>query len=234
MKRWPFSLCHDAPRTETSRSPVTGHRSREHGFTLLEVLLALGMLALVISLIQGVYSGTARSRRASREATEETHAAAFVLHRLADELAMAYLDPARSEATGLLVDTDSDEVSSVVFTTRVPPVSGFSSGGDAEVAYFVESDDEGGQVLQRRESADLDGDLASGGEPYALIEGLARFTVECYDGGQWLTGWDSAERADPPRLPLSARITLAWRSPDGETERVYRTATPIYSAVEHP
>ncbi|MDF1553694.1 MAG: type II secretion system protein GspJ [Deferrisomatales bacterium] len=209
-------------------------RRPPNGFTLLEVLLALGMLALVISLIQGVYSGTTRSRQASRETAEETHAAAFVLHRLADELAMAYLDPARTAATGLLVNTDSDEVSSVAFTTRVPPVSGFSSGGDAEVAYFVESDGDGGQVLQRRESADLDGDLASGGETYLLIEGLARFTVECYDGERWLTGWDSAERADPPRLPLSARITLAWRSPDGETERVYRTATPIYSAVEHP
>ena len=234
MERRSFSLCHDAPRTETSRSPITDHRSRKHGFTLLEVLLALGMLALVISLIQGVFSGTTRSRRASREATQETHAAAFVLHRLADELAMAYLDPSRTEATGLLVDTDSDEVSSVVFTTRVPPVSGFSSGGDAEMAYFVEGDGEGGLVLRRRESADLDGDLAYGGEPYTLIKGLARFTVESYDGEQWLTGWDSAERVDPPLLPLMARITIAWLGPDGETERVYRTATPIYAAMEHP
>jgi general secretion pathway protein J len=209
-------------------------RPWKRGFTLLEVLLALGMLALVISLIQGAYSGTARSRRASREATEETHLAALVLNRLADELSMAYRDPARDEATGLRVDTDGDGVSGVAFTTRVPPVSGFSSGGDAEVEYLLEADGEGGQVLQRRESADLDGDLTAGGEPVALIDGLARLTVECYDGVEWLSDWDSSDRGDPPYLPLSIRLTLAWLGPDGETERVYRTATPVYAATEAP
>lgn len=191
----------------------------------------MGLLAVVMSLVQGAYSGTVRSRRVARAATVETHTAAFVLHRLADELAMAYLDEARPQATGLVVDTDSDDISAVAFTTRVPPVSGFSSGGDAEVAYFTESDGEGGQVLRRRESADLDGDLETGGEPYTLVEGLARFTVECYDGEQWLTGWDSAERTDPPLLPLATRVTVAWLGADGETERVYRTATPVYAAT---
>ena len=208
------------------------------GFTLLEVLLALAMLALVISLIQGVYSGTARSRTRSREATRETHAAAFLLHRLADELAMAYVDSERPEATGLVLVTDTEDLSSIAFTTRVPPVSGFSSGGTAEVGYFLETGEDGSVSLMRRESADLDGDLETGGDPYTLLSGPLRFTVECYDGEQWISDWDSTETGELPPLPLAARISLAWQpaadQDQDQGERLYRTSTPIYASGERP
>lgn len=209
---------------------------RCQGFTLLEVLLALALLALVISLVQGAYSGVTRSSRISGELVERTHAGTFLVHRLADELAMMFVDPNRMQATGLRLHADSDGLASLSFTSRVPPVSGFSLGGDAEIGYLVEVLEDGSWALVRREADDLDGDLESGGEPYRMLHGISLFAILCYDGNEWLEEWDS-ELREPGQKPLpdAVTITVTWTDAGDDRESdpveyVFRTTTPVYAS----
>ncbi|GAB4277177.1 MAG: hypothetical protein Kow0092_32980 [Deferrisomatales bacterium] len=205
------------------------------GFTLIEVLVTLTLLALVITLVQGAYSGAARSRRLAASATERAHLSAVVLQRLADELSMARFSPDRKDVTGLTVDADADGNAVLWVTTRVPAIHGFSQGGAAQVSYALE-EGEAGWVLVRRQSAKLDADLDTEADPYPLLRGVSGFRVLCYDGEQWLESWDSAERAEEPFLPLAVSVEVAWPTEaaaeegDGPAERVYRTAAPVYGA----
>ncbi len=201
-----------------------------HGFTLIEVVLALALLALLLSVIQGAYTGAVRSKRRVSADTAEAHLASVVLQRMAQELSMAFLSPARREATGLVLVAGGDGLSTLSFTTQVPAISGFSPGGESEVGYFLEEDEEGRLDLMRRETTDLDGDLQEGGVPFAMIQGIQRFLVLCYDGTEWLEGWNSADRSAPPLLPLAVSVEVAWADPDDEEapERVYRTSAPVY------
>ncbi len=211
----------------------------KRGFTLLEVLLALGLLALVLTLVQGSYSGASRSRHLSGTRTREIHAAAFVLDRIAGELSSAFLStvtPERALASRFVAGVDSDGWSSVAFATRLPALPGVLPGGEAELGYFVEKDEDGVPWLRRRESRDLDGD-PEGGVPYAVLGRVMRFEVSCYDGAEWLESWDSREREEEPRLPLAVSVRIGWGDEEAgeETgETVLTTSTPLYLARPAP
>ncbi len=198
------------------------------GFTLIEVMVALALLALVITLVQGAYSGAVRSKERIGRDTERVHVAAAVLARMVRELSMAFESAERRQATGLVVSTDLDGISTLSFTTRVPPIGGRATGGDAEVGYSLEEVDEGIELL-RRETTRLDGDLLEGGVPRTLIGGLTAFRVQCYDGEEWVDDWDSRDQL---HLPLAVSVELAWTDGEGEqeVESVYRTSTPVYAA----
>lgn len=214
----------------------------KRGFTLIEVILALVLLALLLSLVQGAYTGAARSQERVRAETEEAHRAGIVLQRLTSELSMAFFAPDRKSPTGeytsgLLLDVDDDGNSALSFSTRVPAVPGFSPGGDAEVGYALERDEEDALHLLRRETSQLDGDLEEGGVPFTVFEDVTRFEVRCYDGEDWVATWDSWEREGPRYLPLAVSVEVAWgggeQGVDEEAqERVYRTSTPVYGARE--
>lgn len=204
------------------------------GFTLLEVLLALTLMALVLGLIQGTYSGASRSRALSGAESREVHAATVALDRLANELACAFTStatPLRARATRFVVASGLDGWSALTFVTRLAALPGSLPGGEAEVGYLVERDADGVPRLRRRESRDLDGDPEEGGVPYEVLPQVSRFEVRCYDGTEWLDAWDTEGREDPPRLPLAVSVEVAWRAGAGQDEeRVLRTSTPLYRA----
>ena len=200
------------------------------GFTLIEVLLAMTLLAVLIGIVQGAYSGAARSRTISREETREAHASALVLQRLAEELSMCLFSDTRKDVTGLTVDTDGDGNSVLVFTTRVPPISGYSVGGEARLRYAVSQEDESVDLV-RQETPDPKADIENAVVPYQVLQNVARFEVLCYDGEQWLTTWDSADRPSAPYLPLAVSVEVAYKHGEEEAERVYRTSTPLYAAT---
>ncbi len=196
------------------------------GFTLIEILLALALLAVVITLIQGTYSGTVKSRERSGAESRQLHTAALVLDRLANEISGAYVDPARPDATGLVLAVDGDGHSVLAFTARLQPIPTIRPGGGSEVSYFVEAEDDRVRLV-RRESPDLDGNLEEGGAPYPVVDDLVRFQVQCFDGEQWVEEWDSREREDGPVLPRAVSVELAW-GPDEEHQRVVRTEAAVY------
>ncbi len=209
----------------------------KRGFTLIEVVLALGLLALLMSLVQGAYSGAARSRERSRAASRELHLAGLALDRMANEIAATFVSEQRAEATGFVLDTDSDGVSTLSFTTRLAPIPGTALGVEAELRYVVEQRDDGSLRLVREEARDLDGDLTGGGVPYTVFPEVRRFTATCYDGQEWLENWNSAERPQgEPLLPRAVAIEVAWPDPenpeDPDLEKVARTSTPLYRAEQ--
>lgn len=205
---------------------------RRRGFTLLEVLLAMTLMALMIGLIQGTYSGTVKSRRRSAAEVQGVHAAALALDRIANELASAYSSAAAPKATGVVGTADSNEVTTLSFTTSLPAVPGSQPAGGAEVGYFVEADSEGVYRLYRREDRDVDGDLLEGGIPYEVLSGVTRFQALFYDGEEWVEEWDSRERSEPPILPLSVSVEIGWG--DEDAPRTLRTAARVMRAVKKP
>ncbi len=205
-------------------------RTSEGGFTLVEVLVGLAVLAMLVTLVQGVYSTSMRNREAAQEATEATHLAAVVTTRIADELAMAFYSDTRPEVTPFLLTTSADGFSTLEFSSRTPAISGIRPGGDTRILYqpLVDSESPEGRLLLRRtELGDPYGDIERDGFTFTMVEDLTGFLVQCYDGEEWLDNWGGVTAtATALNLPLMVRIVMSWGTDESVT--YMRTATTVY------
>jgi prepilin-type N-terminal cleavage/methylation domain-containing protein len=76
-------------------------RTRTHpqtGFTLIEIMLALALMAFVTSLLWGTFAQTAKVKKRIEEAQDRTHSVRVALMRMSREIEMAFVSA--SEAVG--------------------------------------------------------------------------------------------------------------------------------------
>jgi hypothetical protein len=186
------------------------------------------LLAILITLIQGVYAGVARNRKASSEATVSEHGAVSLLHRMADELSMSFQNKKRLDQTRFRLSTDADKNSSVEFSTRTPRVATMRVGGDTTVRYEVIRDQEAGGLFKiiRTEMADPFGDIDKDGSSLAMLDRVKKLTIEGYNGEEWRDEWDQSGDPDP-KLPLAVRLTLVWAD-NNSAERFITCSTPVF------
>lgn len=210
---------------------MSARRTGEAGFTLIEILVGLSILALLVSMIQGIYASAARNREAADAKTATVHAASSVMARMADELGAAFVSKARADRTYFHVTVADKGRSTLEFATLMPPVHGLRAGGETRVRYEASAaakEEGGGVVLKRTEVDDLGKELDREGATYEMLKGVTRFTVEAFDGKEWLEEWRDADSADP-KLPLAIKIEVAWN--EGEAERTFETSATIYGAA---
>ncbi len=205
---------------------------RRKGFTLLEVMVGLAILAIFVTLVQGVYTGAAKNKRASEEATGAAHGSSAILGKMADELSMAFQSSSRKGQTILLAATDMENNSKVEFTTMTPRIENLSTGGETRLRYEVRPDPEteGAVKLVRIEMADPFGDMDRDGVELTMLGGIKRFTFSCYNGSEWVSMWDGGYDLENPVLPLAAKLTIEWAD-KFKNKKIISTATPIWAAA---
>lgn len=206
-------------------------RSGEAGFTLIEILVGLAILAMLVGMIQGIYSSAARNREAAEAKTATVHASSSVMARMADELGAAFTAKARADRTFFSITATDKGGSKLEFATLMPPVHGLRAGGETRVRYETgdaPKEEGGGIVLRRTEVDDLGKELDRDGVTYDMLKGITRFTVKGYDGKEWLEEWHDTDSSDP-KLPLAVKIEVAWK--EGENERAFETSATVYGAT---
>ncbi len=188
----------------------------QRGFTLIEILLSVGLLALVIALAYGsirVAVQASRSGESLIERTEEMRTAqGFLRRQLSQMLPTPYerLDDSGEEKR---FEGDAQGI------RFVAPMPGYLSRGGPHVQELVLARVAGGYQLEFRH-AQLNGfDPAEGfdpeQEPVVLIDGIRdgefsfrRLEVEG-ELSDWMSEWD-----EPALLPLLLRLDLEFDSAD--------------------
>jgi general secretion pathway protein J len=222
-----------APRRVPRAGPVP--RARSAGFSLLEILVAVTLLALLLALAFGSLRTAMRSARSGEALVERTDRMRVAQEFLRRQLSHAMPLPfERLEDTGenRVFVADRDEL------RFVAPMPGYLARGGPHVQWLRLVDDADGSRLEF-DHAQLNGydpDDPKGDserEPVVLIEGFreARFEFRALDEqgelGEWSANWE-----DPQRLPLVVRLTLEFdeesrqRWPDLEIPLLTATATP--------
>lgn len=192
------------------------------GFTILEILVAITVFTLVLSIVYGVYSRLAGSAANAEYGTEAVRSARLILSMMTRDLRSAYLGRGKNGA-GLYAfiseDAESESIpqDSIHFTTALDEAASDLSGAGSifcEVSYFMAEDSETGkQVLYYRRSPLLDGDVLSGGRQFILSRKVAGMKISFVDENGEETGtWDSTEGEKKGLLPKLADIVLYIRS----------------------
>jgi general secretion pathway protein J len=199
------------------------------GFTLLEVLIAMFIFAVVLSTLYTAYTGTFRNIERTESQADLYQMARIVLERMTEDLESVYMvskdkpsddeeetdQPARfvgtmSEMEGRRLDTLRFASKAHIFFDEEEPYP-----GTAEVVYYVRENDEeeGGFILYRSDKANFGQSEEEGTGGWILCDRLHAIQFTYYDeeGGAH-DGWDSTEDAFKDKLPSGVSILLELAS----------------------
>lgn len=203
-------------------------RSRNAGVTLIEIMVAMAILALVSTLMYTGFTQTARNKKRIEGELERHHEVRMGIERIARELSMAFVSAQSNPDLSLqvvktaFIAKDSGKGSSIDFTSfsHRRLYRDAHESDQNELGYFLadDPDDPSQTVLARREQARIDDDPETGGSTQILIRGVSGFELSFLEPqtGEWLSTWDTTQGAmQPNRLPTQVRITVTIPSSTG-------------------
>lgn len=188
------------------------------GFTLLELLIATAVGAIILLVIQTTFFGAMRLHNTTHARTDESLTVERALAIVRRDFAGVMLPGGPISGTFQTTSLSStvgenfgDRVGADLFTTS-GRIDGWTQFSEAQkVAYYLAPAADGRQgvkdllrVVQRNLLPVQD----EAGEPQVLLAGVTEAIMEFYDGAGWTDSWDSDSTESVPTA-IKLRITLA-------------------------
>lgn len=196
--------------------------SRDQGFTLVEILVAVTIMGLVMATIGTAFSQLSKGAKALEESGNNNLALGDAAHWIGRDLEALYVvqaplysasdsndeDPYRFTLAREIVG--GEEMSILRFTSlNHLPFGGSSLGGIAEIVYFV-TDDEGGLRLRRSDRLFFHDPFERAEEHPVMMKQATSFNVVCIDAeGQEQEAWDSESDTYGRATPVAVKVTLS-------------------------
>jgi general secretion pathway protein J len=186
-----------------------------NGFTLLEILIAIFILATVLSTVFASYTGTLRVVRETESRAEIYQMARTAFERILEDLESAYM-PEKSR-TSESNDTEQPfefANTSLRFPSRAHLVFGEENQPwrTTEISYYVEEADGGeGLILYRRDRPQWEEVPEEGGGGLPLCERLVSVNFTYVDAeGEENEDWDPESEEDMPKI---VSVVLQFMNP---------------------
>ena len=199
-------------------------RSSKRGMTLLEVIVAVAVLAMISLLLYGSFDSMARGKKGESMRADRSRQGREAVSRIVREMSSAYLSGhqplvvALQTRTTVFVGVHSGNFDRLDFASfahrRLERDSRESD--QSEIGYFAANDPEveGKMDLVRREQTPIDLEPRKGGVTNVLAEDIELFEIKYYDPvtGAWMDAWDSTSQVGQfARLPLEVKVTLVLK-----------------------
>ncbi|NWF71837.1 MAG: prepilin-type N-terminal cleavage/methylation domain-containing protein [Nitrospirae bacterium] len=191
----------------------------EGGFTLIEVLLAVSLVALMATLVFGSLYVTLSAIDVARANSANEQIVRSTMRVMIDELSVAKESPA-GRWIGVNALFDGQPADSVAFLT-LGQFRGAESAKESELVRIVYTRE--GDLLLRFARKNLYGLTDESIERVELARKVKGFNVRYYDGkvNLWLDEWNSAVRGVPKALLLE--LTLLQQNEELQTIRQWVT-----------
>ncbi len=225
--------------------------SRSNAFTLIELMVAMAIIATIMTMVYGSYAATSRSLSVYDGRMACSERAQLVLRLMARQVRCAYAPPSQADsamAPPSLADHDNapyravprkdeSKPASILFQgsareargeiLRFATTGGFSVGPDgpmglSRIAYRY---DKPAGVLAISCEPHMPGPRRSNGRSVwrPVLTGVTGIDLEFHDGKQWQYEWDAKETR---RLPQAIRIAVTVTDENGRAYR-YGTTVPV-------
>jgi len=199
------------------------------GFTLLEILIAMFILALVVSAVFGAFSGTFKVVNET-EAQEEIYATARVaLERISEDLASVcgsgFSKGEKPEADATRqrflfvgedhqVDDKNADTLRFLTSAHLSFKAGRQAEGPAEISYYTQYKEETGELtLYRSDTLDYLEGPENGQGGLLLCEGLKWLDFIYYDrDGDAHNTWDTTQGSGNAQLPSRVEISVGFEN----------------------
>lgn len=202
------------------------------GFTLLEALIAAGLMAIMGAALATSLSRTVDTKEAVEAISGRYHVVRQAMSRMADEISMAYISLHRVNSE-LRVDTQFKGERDVLHFTaygHVPRIADVKESDQRELSFFVGQDERTGETsILRRVDTSIDDEMDEGGREQTLLPGVTDLEFQYWDSTteDWKDEWDTEESAYAGRLPNRVKITFTAEMDDG-IEQTFTTQTKVW------
>jgi type II secretion system protein J len=208
-------------------------------FTLIEAILALGISAIVLVAISGVFMGAMRLRERTFAAIDASLPVAQAMSTLRSDLQCA-VGPSNILAgdfkcgagdMGLTMGVSASPGVGVDFFTSTGIINDDQPWGDIQEVFYElmppTDRNQPGKDLVRY----VNRNLLSAGTPAAemqwLMGGVDTLQFDCYDGAQWRPNWDTS--STDTNLPTAVRVTIRLTANSGAGTDPIQMVVPIIS-----
>jgi prepilin-type N-terminal cleavage/methylation domain-containing protein len=206
---------------------MRARRSVQSGMTLLEVMLAVAILVIMMTLAWKTISNTSESKRVFERYEERNHELRMALGRIVRDFESAYLsrneDANAVHPRTMLIAKSSMRLPDIRFSTLDHRVL-WADANESEqtvISYVAHDDPQRAGVVDwiRREQRRMSNELPDS-EPAdydVLVHDIAGAKIEFWNWktNDWQDTWDTTQ-ADGQRgwLPSRVRITVTVKGPD--------------------
>jgi general secretion pathway protein J len=212
------------------------------GFTLMELLIAIGISGMITVLVYGSFARTFDTREFVLQGQERFHTVRVALERMSREISMTFVYDCRE------LDTPTGErrhktifkveregkVDRMVFSS-FSHLRLFKDANESDqnvLSYYSEGDPEDSSItnLVRREKTRIDGEPEEGGETLVLCPDIESLHFKLWDEEKedWVEEWDCSQIERLNRLPNLVRITLTVID-EYKEEASFTTTTRIFT-----
>jgi general secretion pathway protein J len=213
--------------------------ARSHGFTLLEVMIAVAVFGLIGGLTWKSFDAAADLKGRIERAEERDQTVRGAMNRIAREVSMSFLSEHydrkrfRERPTRFVLKNGRREAD-LTFTSfaneRLAIDAKESDQALFEYKMGPSPDVSSRRDLFRRVKPILDEDPDRGGQTAALAEDVVAFSIEAWDpmNREWRAEWDSnsPQQNAQALVPTRLRISLTVKDEQGK-DRLYTTQTSI-------
>ncbi|MDP2314458.1 MAG: type II secretion system protein GspJ [Pseudomonadota bacterium] len=214
------------------------------GFTLIEVVVALAVFALIASLTFGTISSALNTRDILEADDTVNQSARIAISRIRRDLSLAYLTTNTSAVntyqTVFVAQDGNPDRLWFASLAHQRLYRGARESDQTEITYWTEDDPDtdGAMVLLRREGPRIDNYPERDGSIAPLAYDVKAFTIRYLDPqtNEWREEWDTLGADTPNRLPRAAEVTLTLLAPDPEdaektVERTWATTVMLEFAA---
>ncbi len=231
-------------------------RLKQHGFTLLEIIISITLLIFIAGIAYSSLRGIIRSKDILEDQREARMVASSVLRRMARELQLAYsgipiMQPEdnRNEnysnrtylagEPGKQGENSADAITFMALEGGQYLPDGGTHSGVVQISYRVAPDPEGQEIngsktyyLVREEMPNLRPyqKAAERAMRFPLTKNLLSLQFRYYDPEEdaWVSDWGGGKRV---KLPSMVKMRIEMISDDG-VKKTYMTAVPLRRSEE--
>lgn len=222
-------------------------KARGRGMTLIEILLAMTILAFISMLVFQAMDGLRRSREGVERVADRFREGRMAMARMTRELQSAYLsahapiDESLRVARTTFTGKPGSPAAQVDFTAmshrRLARDS--KESDQEEISYFGSEDPDQASVtdLARRQASIVDEEPDKGGRVDVMATNIDLFDLEYFDPvmARWVDEWDSESVVEEKgRLPRAVKIVLVLKDGVRSRESSGRGTVRLVSKVQIP
>lgn len=191
-------------------------RIPDQGFTLVEILIALAILAMIVVSTFTIFKSSSNSWQKGEARSERYQNARTAIGRMSTEISQAVISENGSDR----FIGNKEDMSFISFVSTAGGVFELT-----EVKYWLDPEQ---MLLMRNEDTEPDYDFATQDYSDVLADNISGLEFFYYDGKDWSDKWDSD--ADAAGLPKAVKIRMKTEDKQGRESETFEIVTRLKTA----